>query len=111
MLLKTEMPPFHSPSAHQEIVAGYYTEYTGTRLAFIELAHHAKLFVLIALGVALFMGFSSDIPSFIIKSLALLFLVTLSRVVFSRLRIDQVIRLAWAVGFIALIDLARVILW
>jgi NADH-quinone oxidoreductase subunit H len=28
LLAKTETPPFHAPGAHQEIVAGYYTEYT-----------------------------------------------------------------------------------
>jgi len=111
MLAKTETPPFHVPGAHQEIVAGYYTEYTGTRLAFIELAHFLKLFVLISLGVALYMGGSPDILSFLLKSLGILFLVTLSRVVFARMRIDHVIRVAWLFGAIALIDLARVILW
>jgi len=57
-------------------VSGYYTEYTGTRLAFIELTHFLKLFVLISLGVALYMGGSPDILSFLLKSLGLLFLVS-----------------------------------
>ena len=111
VLAKTETPPFHTPGAHQEIVAGYYTEYTGTRLAFIELAHFVKLFVLISLGVALFMGPSPGILSFLIKSLALLFLATLARTVLARLRIDQVLRVAWLFGLVALIDLARVLIW
>jgi NADH-quinone oxidoreductase subunit H len=111
VLAKTETPPFHAPSAHQEIVAGYYTEYTGTRLAFIEFTHSVKLFVLLSLGVALFMGPSPDILSFLLKSLALLLLATLARTVFARLRIDQVLRLAWLFGLIALVDLARVLLW
>ncbi len=110
-LAKTETPPFHVPGAHQEIVAGYCTEYTGTRLAFIELTHFVKLFVLISLGVALFMGGSPDILAFLVKSLALLFLVTLSRVVFARLRVDHVLRVAWVFGAVALIDLVRVLLW
>lgn len=109
VLAKTETPPFHVPGAHQEIVAGYYTEYTGTRLAFIELTHYVKLFVLTALGVALFMGPSPDILSFLVKSLAILLLATLARTVFARLRIDHVLRLAWLFGAIALIDLVRVI--
>jgi NADH-quinone oxidoreductase subunit H len=111
ILAKTETPPFHVPGAHQEIVAGYYTEYTGTRLALIELTHFVKLFILISLGVALFMGPSPDFLSFLIKSLALLFLATIARVVFARLRIDQVLRVAWLLGAVALIDLARVLLW
>jgi NADH-quinone oxidoreductase subunit H len=111
MLAKTETPPFHVPGAHQEIVAGYYTEYTGTRLAFIELTHFVKLFVLISLGVALFMGSSPDIFSFIIKGLLLLFITVLARTVFARLRIDHVLRVAWLFGAISLIDLVRVILW
>jgi NADH-quinone oxidoreductase subunit H len=111
VLAKTETPPFHVPGAHQEIVAGYYTEYTGTRLAFIELSHLVKLFVLISLGVALFMGSSPDLLSFLVKSLALLFLVTLARTVFARLRVDHVLRVAWLFGAVALIDLARVLIW
>ena len=111
VLAKTETPPFHVPGAHQEIVAGYYTEYTGTRLAFIELTHFLKLFVLISLGVALYMGGSPDILSFLWKSLALLFLVIVSRVVFARMRIDQVLRVAWLFGAVALVDLVRVLLW
>jgi NADH-quinone oxidoreductase subunit H len=111
VLAKTETPPFHVPGAHQEIVAGYYTEYTGTGLAFIELAHHVKLFVLIGLGVALFMGGSPDILSFLVKGLALLLLATLARTVFARLRVDHVLRVAWLFGAIALIDLVRVLIW
>jgi NADH-quinone oxidoreductase subunit H len=111
LLAKTETPPFHAPGAHQEIVAGYYTEYTGTRLAFIELTHFVKLFVVISLGVALFMGSSPDIISFLIKSLVILFIAILARTIFARLRIDQILRLAWLFGAIALIDLVRVIIW
>lgn len=111
ILAKTETPPFHVPGAHQEIVAGYYTEYTGTRLAFIELTHWVKLFILIALGVALFMGPSPNIFIFILKSLVLLVLATVSRAAFARFRVDQVLRFAWLIGAIALIDLVRVLLW
>jgi NADH:ubiquinone oxidoreductase subunit H len=67
--------------------------------------------VLISLGVALYMGSSPDFISFLIKSLVLLFLAILARTVFARLRIDQILRLAWLFGAIALIDLVRVIIW
>ncbi len=111
VLAKTETPPFHIPAAHQEIVAGYYTEYTGTRLAFIEMAHFVKLYALVALGTALFMGPSPDVLSFIVKSLALLLGVTLARAGFARMRVDHVIKVAWLVGLIGIIDLIRVLLW
>jgi NADH:ubiquinone oxidoreductase subunit H len=67
--------------------------------------------VLISLGVALYMGGSPDIFIFILKSLALLFLVIVSRVVFARMRIDHVLKVAWLFGAVALIDLVRVFLW
>jgi len=56
VLAKAELPPFHVPDAHQELVTGYSTEYSGFRLAIIELARMVKVFVLIALGVAVFLG-------------------------------------------------------
>lgn len=108
ILAKVEIPPFHTPGAHQEIVSGYSTEYTGTRLAMLELAHMIKLFVLISLGIALFFGGSADILTFIVKSLVLLFIVTLARVLVARFRIDQILKFTWFFGFVAVIDLVRV---
>jgi NADH-quinone oxidoreductase subunit H len=111
VLAKVEVPPFHTPGAHQEIVSGYSTEYTGTRLAMLELAHIIKLFVLISLGIALFFGGSADIIVFIVKSLVFLFIITLARVLVARFRIDQVLRFTWFFGFVALIDLIRVMVF
>jgi len=111
ILAKVEIPPFHTPGAHQEIVSGYSTEYTGTRLAMIELTHMIKLFVLISLGIALFFGGSGDIITFLVKSLVLLFVVTLARVLVARFRIDQVLKFTWFFGFVALIDLVRVMVF
>jgi NADH-quinone oxidoreductase subunit H len=110
LLAKVELPPFHTPSAHQEIVSGYSTEYTGTRLAMIELAHMVKLFVLISLGIALFFGGSASILVFVAKSLVLLFIITLLRVLLARFRIDHVLKFTWFFGFVALIDLVRVLI-
>lgn len=111
ILAKVEIPPFHTPGAHQEIVSGYSTEYTGTRLAMIELTHMIKLFVLISLGVALFFGGSADMVTFLVKSLVLLFVVTLARVLVARFRIDQVLKFTWFFGLVALIDLVRVMVF
>ncbi|MFH1445008.1 MAG: complex I subunit 1 family protein [Nanoarchaeota archaeon] len=110
IMAKAEIPPFHVPEAHQEIVAGYSTEFTGTRLALIDATHMLKLFVLVALGVALFYGGSSNVFVFLFKTLMLLVSVTLSRVLLARLRIDYVFKFLWVLGFVALIDLVKVLL-
>ncbi len=110
VLAKLELPPFHTPEAHQEIVSGYYTEYSGFRLALIEMTHIVKIFVLLSLAVAVFFGGSGDPLIFIIKTLALLILLSVIRVVLARFRIDHVLKFCWILGVIALIDLIRVLM-
>ncbi|RLJ06678.1 MAG: hypothetical protein DRP18_00020 [Candidatus Aenigmatarchaeota archaeon] len=110
VLAKVEIPPFHIPEAHQEIVSGYYTEYTGKKLAMILIAHMVKLFVLIALGIALFFGGSLDILTFIAKGLVLVFVVSFFRVILARFRIDHALKFCWVFGFVGMIDLFRVLL-
>ncbi len=110
ILAKIEFPPFHTPNAHQEIVGGYSAEFTGSRLAMIEMTHIIKAFVLMALAVALFLGGASNILVFFAKTLGLLLALTVSRVVMARLRIDHVLHYYWLLAIIASIDLIRVIL-
>jgi len=114
VLAKTELPPFHVPDAHQELVTGYSTEYSGFRLAMLELARMVKTFVLIALGIAFFLGGAGPglvgFGIFIIKSLAVLCVLALARVLFARIRIDHVLRVTWIIGALALVDLVRVLL-
>ncbi len=105
LLAKAEIPPFHVPDAHQEIVGGYHVEYTGTRYAFMEIARSVKIFVLISLGIALFFGGASNIFLFIAESLIMLFILTVISVVAARVRINQVLKLYWFLGFIVLIEL------
>jgi len=115
LMAKTELPPFHVPDAHQELVTGYSTEYSGFRLAMLDLARMLKLFVLIALGVAVFLGGTGTgfvgFGVFIIKSLAVLVVLALLRVLFARIRIDHVVKVCWIVGLAGLIDLVRVLLF
>ena len=109
LLAKVELPPFHVPDAHQEIVGGYHVEYTGTRYAFIQIAHAVKMFVLIALGIALFFGGSMTGPwgllIFIGETLLFLLLFTVIRVITARVRINQTLKIYWFLGFIVLIEL------
>lgn len=106
-LAKTELPPFHIPEAQQEIVGGCSTEYTGVRLAYLQLANILKLFILISLGIAFYLGGSAGFADFLIKSLLLLIVFTGIRVIFARLRIDQALRFYWVLGLIAVLDLLR----
>lgn len=110
ILAETEIPPFHVPRSHQEIVSGYATEYSGSRLAMLELTHFVKLFVMISLFLALFLGGSFDILTFVTRTLVVLFLVIVSRTVMARFRINAVLKICWLFGFITVIDLVRVIL-
>lgn len=110
ILAKCEIPPFHIPDAHQEIVSGYMVEYTGTRLAYLHLVHMVKFFVLISLGICLFFGGSLTFVDFILKSFILLVLITIVKVVVARLRVDQMLKFYWFFGFLALLDLLRVMM-
>jgi len=111
LVAESEIPPFHIPNAHQEIVSGYATEYTGAKLAILEVSQMIKTFVLISLGICIFFGGAGDIITFIIKSLVLLFVVTLSRVLFARFRINNALKYGWILGFIGFIDLIRAALF
>ncbi|MCK5594446.1 MAG: NADH-quinone oxidoreductase subunit H [Candidatus Aenigmarchaeota archaeon] len=109
ILAKVEIPPFHIPNAHQELVGGYSVEFTGRRLALVELTTMVKTFVLILLMITLYLGGAQNIFILIIKSLAVLFALTVSRVLFARLRIEQALRFYWIFALIAAIDLIRVL--
>jgi len=111
ILAKTETPPFHVPAAHQEIVGGYTTEYTGIRLAFLELTHMVKIFLLISLSIALFFGGSGDIISFFIKTAIIVFLISLFKVFAARFRIEHVLKFNILMGLLAFIDLIRVLVF
>ncbi len=114
---KLSLPPFHIPDAEQEIVSGPLVEYSGSRLGMFSLARAVSFWVLASLGAVLFLGGSSSLlpgmwPDsllwFFLKSLAIVFLVSVTKVVFSRLRIEQALRLYWFfLGPLVLIDLFR----
>jgi NADH-quinone oxidoreductase subunit H len=103
------LPPFHISEAEQEIVGGPFAEYSGPRLALFSLAHAVKFWVIISLGVVMFLG-GGTLEWFLIKSLALVIVLAVAKNVFARLRIDQSFRLLWlGIAPLALIDLVRVI--
>ena len=109
---KLELPPFDTPEAETEIVAGALTEYSGRGLALFRLARQVELAVGLALIAALYLGGGGGPLGFLLKTLALLGLLTLLRVLLSRLRLDQTMSLWWRAGtLLALAQLLLVVVW
>ncbi len=95
---KLEMPPFDAPEAHTEIVAGALTEYSGRGLAIFNLGRAAELVVGLTLVSAFYLGGLNDPLSFVLKTLALLFVLVGVQALLTRLRIDQTVGLWWRYG-------------
>lgn len=108
---KLELPPFDSPEAETEIVAGALTEYSGRGLALFRLAKGVEMVVAIGLVAAFFLGGVADPLSFFLKSLVLLLALAGLQTLLARLRIDQVVRW-WRYGaLIALAQMFVMIVW
>jgi NADH-quinone oxidoreductase subunit H len=104
--------PFDLPEGESELVAGYFTEYTGFRFAFFFMAEYGDMFVVSALATCLFLG-GWHIPFiegliklpilhnilgsivFIAKVMVLILIMMWVRWTYPRLRIDQLMALNW----------------
>lgn len=97
--------PFDLPEAESEIVAGYFTEYSGFKFALFFLGEYLGLFAMCGLGITLFLGgwlppvtFLGWIPSwiwFFLKLAVLIALFIWIRGTLPRFRIDQLMSFAW----------------
>jgi len=99
---KLERCPFDIPDAETEIVGGTFTEYSGKKLAIFRLTFDVELVVASGLLAAVFLGgFPGGVllgfVQFVVKTLFVIFLLSLIRALTSRIRIDQVVSLAWKV--------------
>ena len=95
---KLEIPPFDSPEAETEIVAGALTEYSGRGLALFRLGQWVELVIGLTLVAAFYLGGVHNPLDYLIKTLfSLLFIVTLQTTM-TRLRIDQTVGLWWRYG-------------
>jgi len=97
---KLERTPFDIPHAETEIVGGTFTEYSGKKLAFFRLMTDIEMVVSAGMIAAVFLGgfgggFIFGFLQFIAKTLFVIFLLTLLRAMTSRIRVDQVVTLAW----------------
>lgn len=98
--------PFDLPEAENELVAGYFVEYSGFRWAFFMLTEYSYIFALSSIMTVLFLGgwdapfgmyFIPGIVWFILKFLLFVFYLFWIRATFPRVRIDQLMGFAWKV--------------
>ncbi|NJD52386.1 MAG: NADH-quinone oxidoreductase subunit NuoH [Candidatus Methanoperedens sp.] len=104
--------PFDFQESEQELVAGFFTEYSGMKFAMFFLAEYAHLFSVSAIVVTLFLGgwsfpYISLLPAalvplvslgvFLVKTYAVIFFAMWLRDTVPRVRIDQLLSLGWKI--------------
>jgi NADH-quinone oxidoreductase subunit H len=103
--------PFDLTEADSELTAGFHTEYSGMKFAMFYLVEYAEAIAMSAVITTLFLsGWRGPwLPPwlwFIIKTLIVFFVMVWTRTTFPRVRIDQLMALAWKFLFpLALINL------
>jgi NADH-quinone oxidoreductase subunit H len=113
--------PFDLMEADQEIVAGYMTEYSGMKFAMFYLVEYAEAIAMSAIITTIFLGGWRGpllLPWlwFIVKTFIVFFLMVWVRTTMPRVRIDQLMALAWKFLFpLAVINLfitaIQVLIW
>jgi NADH-quinone oxidoreductase subunit H len=99
--------PFDLLEADSEIVAGYFIEYSGLKFGWFYIAEYGNLFAIAAITTTLFLGgwkgpFEAAIAPlgilyFVIKTVAVVFVLMWIRGTWPRFRIDQMLAFAWKV--------------
>jgi NADH-quinone oxidoreductase subunit H len=97
---KLELPPFDSPEAETEIVAGPMTEYSGRGWAIFRIGRDVELLVGLTLMAAFYLGGIHHPFDFLWKTGALLVVTAALQSLFARLRIDQTVGLWWRIGIL-----------
>jgi NADH-quinone oxidoreductase subunit H len=112
MMGKLELPPFDAPEAETEIVGGALTEYTGRSLALFKMAKAISFVLSLILAAMLYLGGLNNPLDFLLKTLILLVAITSFEALFTRLRIDQSLKLWWRYAlFAALLQWLWVLAW
>ncbi|MGB6974001.1 MAG: NADH-quinone oxidoreductase subunit NuoH [Terracidiphilus sp.] len=104
-MAETNRSPFDLPEGESEIIAGYFTEYSGFKFALFFLGEYVGMFGIAGLGTTLFLGgwaapasFLAWVPSwiwFLLKvELWICFFIWV-RGTLPRLRQDQLMNFAW----------------
>jgi len=114
--------PFDLPEGESELVAGYFTEYSGFKFALFFLAEYLGMFAVSGMGITLFLGgwaaplsFLTWIPSwvwFFTKLAGLIVVFIWIRGTVPRLRMDQLMNFAWKFMLpMTLINLLNAAVW
>ncbi len=106
VFIESERTPFDIPGAETELVLGWRTEYSGVLYGFVMFTEYVMLQAWALLFITLYLGgyngpvlfgavTASHIFWMILKFVILVIIVMLCRVVFPRLRMDQMLKLGW----------------
>jgi NADH-quinone oxidoreductase subunit H len=92
--------PFDLMEADSELVAGFHTEYSGMKFAMFYLVEYAEAITMSAIITTLFLGGWRGplLPPwlwFILKTVIVFFVMVWTRATLPRVRIDQLMALAW----------------
>ena len=121
-MAETNRSPFDLPEGESEIVAGYFTEYSGFKFAIFFIAEYLSMFSISGIATTLFLGgwaapfsFLSVVPSWIWffgKVQMFIFVFIWVRGTLPRLRQDQLMNFAWKFVLpFMLLDLMVTALW
>jgi len=114
---ETNRVPFDLPEAESELVAGFFTEYSGMRFAFFFIAEYANMVLVSCVAASMFLGgwtspWPGTIPEYLgapqlawvegvfmftFKVYCFLFLFFWLRATLPRLRYDQLMKFGWKV--------------
>ncbi len=106
-IAETNRLPFDLPEAESELVAGFFTEYSGMRFAFFFLAEYANMILTSCIATVVFLGgwqaphpsleFIPPILWFLAKVYFFLFFYIWIRATLPRLRFDQLMAFCWKI--------------
>jgi NADH-quinone oxidoreductase subunit H len=126
-LAECNRTPFDIPEAESELVAGFHTEYSGFFFAMFFMAEYTEMFIVSAVASVLFFGgWMSPFPWaatqgigpigfgplwLILKAWSLVFVHMWLRWTLPRLRVDQLMHMAWKVLLPIALALVIVVGW